>query len=761
MIEEIMGNVVDEYFRGSSSYEDAVTNRLNVLEATGIATTVAVSNMKSDLNDAINATTSEVQGLRSDFQAAAVGLYNQGQSIRNDIQNMTMGVTSAIQESTYALLASQSMLAENFKQGFNAVNNTLDFGFNLVGNKIDVFSDKICTKLDEIHDILNNPRLTQSRELYREALRSYQKGYFEEALEDCKGAVEKNKTDFISWYLLGMIYLFGAGKFSNVIDLDKAEEALANAAKYIDSDIGQSEEANLFASEIYYYLGLTKLIKSNDYLIENKFDDSNLKLLEAEKASSTAYKLSNKNLVAKYEQAKELHFLGKDDESLNLLEELIKEEKNFAIKAINDKNFETLWSRVEAFIEKLRKEGIQLIKDSFEQVISNSLKMLEKNFELCRVMIEDDKLLNNDRKNKLINELENTKANNLIDFSYDNGKIQSILKGIEDKDYFSVLATAEIEYKEIEKFYEHVKNLMKSTEDRTIERIKKEGDDQRSCEAKERREREEEERRKCEEERKLKDEEERRKREEERKLKEEEELRKRCEERRKRKEEAERKSKKRKVIYNIILSIGVGCILLYMRSDFRYTKLLFKAIKKYDVEKVEKYIKKGANVNAKKGKSGSTPIFYMLNSIHPGVNKRYNKIYEGFFNKLGDCKTNNVYENIEHFGLEWYKQPFQIFDLLINAGADINVANNYGVTPLMLSSYFLARCTNEETDHQIFICIEKMLDLGADVNAKTKSGITALQINEYGHYWYEENKASNMKYKQKVIDLLRKNGAKE
>mgnify|MGYP003302287247 CR=1 FL=1 len=81
MMEEIMGNVVDEYFRGSSSYEDAVTNRLNVLEATGIATTVAVSNMKSDLNDAINATTSEVQGLRSDFQAATVGLYNQGQSI--------------------------------------------------------------------------------------------------------------------------------------------------------------------------------------------------------------------------------------------------------------------------------------------------------------------------------------------------------------------------------------------------------------------------------------------------------------------------------------------------------------------------------------------------------------------------------------------------------------------------------------------------------------------------------------------------------
>lgn len=395
MIEEIMGNVVDEYFRGSSSYEDAVTNRLNVLEATGIATTVAVANMKSDLSDAINTTTSEVQGLRSDFQAVAVGLYNQGQSIRNDIQNMTMGVTSAIQESTYALVASQSMLAENFKQGFNAVNNTLDFGFSLVGNKIDVFSDKICSKLDEIHDILNNPRLTESRELYREALRSYQKGYFEEALEDCKGAVEKNKTDFISWYLLGMIYLFGAGKFSNVIDLDKAEEALANAAKYIDSDIGQSEEANLFASEIYYYLGLTKLIKSNDYLLENRIDDSNSKLLEAEKASNTAYKLSDENLLAKYEHAKELHFLGKDDESLQLLEDLIKEEKNFAIKATNDKNLESLWGEIECLILKLREELVYAISKKiaeFESVAINRFNELKQQAEEIKLWTEEENL---------------------------------------------------------------------------------------------------------------------------------------------------------------------------------------------------------------------------------------------------------------------------------------------------------------------------------------------------------------------------------
>ena len=159
------------------------------------------------------------------------------------------------------------MLNQTFKQGFNSVNNTINLGLGLVGNKIDVLSEEIYEKLDEIQEIVDNPRLTASRELYRQALISYKKGFYEEALEDCLGAVEKNKTDYISWYLLGLIYLFGAGENGNVINLDKAEEAFANAAKYIKPDIPESDEAQLMASEIFYHLGFTRLAKSNDYLV--------------------------------------------------------------------------------------------------------------------------------------------------------------------------------------------------------------------------------------------------------------------------------------------------------------------------------------------------------------------------------------------------------------------------------------------------------------------------------------------------------------
>lgn len=742
MLETMFENALLDYYRGGNSYEDSVKKQLNALEATSLATTFAVSDMKSDLRKELRANTNELHGIRDDIRTAAVGMHNLGQGIRNDIQDMATGVTSAIQENTYAVVASQAMLSKTFNQGFNAVNNTLDFGFTLVGKKIDVLSDEIASKLDQIQDILNNPRLTQSRELYRQALISYKKGFFEEALKDCKEAVEKNTTDFISWYLLGLIYLYGAGENSNVIDLNNSEIAFANAAKYIKPDIPKSEEAKLMASEIYYNLGISRLIKSNDYLIENKIDDSNAKLLEAENASSIAYQLSKDNLVAAYEQAKELHFLGKNEEALKLLEELIRAEKTFSLKAINDKNFESLWKNIEELIDKLKKESCDFLLSTLNDVIRVNMSMFEAEHDFIIEKIKHEKLKNEEN---LINDFLAQKEENVLGFNRKKDELQTKYANIEQKDYFTVLDILSKAYGVFEEFNNQVAYVISYTKNLMDDKISSEVERQEE-------ERERELQKKREEERKRQEEIRRKQEEEEEKLE--------REEQRRLEEVARKKANKRKIICSIILLIGGFCILLYMRSDFRYTKLLFKAIKKYDVEKVEKYIKKGANVNAKKGKSGSTPIFYMLNSIHPGVNKRYNKIYEGFFNKLGDCKTTNVYENIRHSWLEYYKEPFQIFDLLINAGADINVANNYGVTPLMLSSYFLARCGNEETDHQIFMCIEKMLDLGADVNAKTCSGITALDINMFGHWCNEENKASNMKYKQKVIDLLRTHGAK-
>ena len=405
------------YYRGSSSYEVAVKNRLSALEAQGAMTTHAIRDMSAE-------------------------------------------VSGTIRQSTYAILASQEALGRTLVHGFNALNNNIMIGFDVMGAKLDAMSEAICSKLDAIHDILNNPLLTASRELYRRALTNYQKGYFEEALEDCKAAVEKNKTDFISWTLLGQIYLFGAGKFSNVIDLDKAEESFFTAAKYIDADIGHSDEANRLASEIYYYLGYTKLIKSNDLLVANNAEESNTKLIEAENSSKRAYTISKENLIAGYEQAKELHFLGNDGEAMRILEELIRADKNYALKASCDKNFESLWGKIDELIERLKDEleekiknycselrnvgqerSIQL-KNEFDEVssqIDTELSKLEFTYNKFRQIPKHQNIQNPCSRNfSKIQEMKESAVNSFDNINLELEKVVKDAENLIGKDYFSV-----------------------------------------------------------------------------------------------------------------------------------------------------------------------------------------------------------------------------------------------------------------------------------------------------------------------------------
>lgn len=347
------------YYRGSSSYETAVKNRLNELERSGVKNTAAM-----------------LTGL----------------------QDMEYGIRGEIRESTCAIIASQSILAESFKDSFDSVNNTLNIGFEMVAagmgqlaDSINAMSEAICNKLDEIHDIVNNPLLTASRELFRRASANFEKGYFEEALEDCKAAVEKNKTDYISWYLLGQIYLFGAGKFSNVIDLHKAEDAFLNAAKYIDADLGKSKEADELGSQIYYHLGYTRLLLSNDLLVEEKTDESNKKLEEAQKASKNSSYLNNRNVKALYDNAKELHFLGKDKEAIEALKDVIRLEKNFALIAANDKNFESIWLDIEKAVLELRDELVQKCREKLRNIKTKSAESIAESRSEYEKKIENIK----------------------------------------------------------------------------------------------------------------------------------------------------------------------------------------------------------------------------------------------------------------------------------------------------------------------------------------------------------------------------------
>lgn len=711
---------MSDYYRGSGSYVDAAKEQLKSLEVA--ANKRAIRKMNSDLRHDIQATTDAIQnaeiGIRNDIRASAFATLRMGlelsnniQSNTNAIQDMATGLNSAIRDSTYEIIASQQMLKESIKQGFSAFANAMGIGFEITNEKLDA----IVTELDAIHGILKNPLFTQSRELYRRALDNYTRGLYEEALEDCLGALEKNKTDFVSWYLLGHIYLFGAGKFSNVIDVDKAEGAFSNAAKYIDYDLGNSDEANVLGSEIYYYLGYTRLIKSNDLLVEKKKKESIKKLEEAEKASSKSYLLSEKNLVAMYEQAKELHFLGRNDESLQLIEKLIRADKNYAVRASNDKNFESLWSDIEALIGKLKNELCILIREVLEEVVN---------------------------KNEVKISADEAKGDKLVKYFAEplRKAVDSCVKKykdlkIEKMDYFSVLNIQDQVYKDLKELQESIIDIMNNA-------MRKKQDD----EDKERKER----KRQQEEKKRIKWEEEERKREEQRRKEEEKERIKRKAEERKREEE-ERKQKAREKRRNFVLlliAILMGFLLIrgcssYLHSETHQTKLLFKAIRNDDVNKAEICIMSGANVNRKE--NDYTPLIYAVKNgqtkmvdflikssadIH-GSDKRGKQPIHLIMRKIGiNDKTNLTTERLN------------ILNLLIKSGADVNAKDIDGWTPLMygVSSYDYSNNINEKERMETMRiqCIEKLIESGAKVNAN-----------------YQDYISPEFQNRKKIINLLK------
>lgn len=325
------------------------------------------------------------------FATAMTGYYlgTKIDSVNQNIVRMSTGIQNSINQNTYTIAASAEMLKETFDAGFDAINNKLDMGFagvtnaigamsasmtagfNAVSAAIDYWGEKICEKLDAIHDIVNNPLLTASRELYRRAAKNSEKKFYEEALEDIKSAIEKNKTDYISWGLMGKLYLFGISEFSNVVDVSLALEAFKNACKYISPDIDESEEAKKMAAEFYFYLGYANYILSNESRLENKTDDVINYLQESVKANERSFRLSDTMLEAAYNQARSLTLLSKKEEALSILEDVIRTDGLYSIRVLGDADFKTIESDVVLLIRNLRDEYKPVLKDVINEFSEN------------------------------------------------------------------------------------------------------------------------------------------------------------------------------------------------------------------------------------------------------------------------------------------------------------------------------------------------------------------------------------------------------
>ncbi len=214
------------------------------------------------------------------------------ESINSKIVDAQIATSNAIYNNTQEMIGAFNSGFSNVSRQVGAMGAQMSMGLAALNTAVQESSQAICDRLDKMNDILNNPSLTKTRELYRRAAVNYNKGFYEEARDDLLEALASNKTDYISWFLLGKTYLFGASEFSNIIDLDAAVDAMKNAVKFITPDAKKQKDAQILASEMCFYLGLAQQTKALDSLHAQKKEDCQSYLEQAGESYIKSYDYS-------------------------------------------------------------------------------------------------------------------------------------------------------------------------------------------------------------------------------------------------------------------------------------------------------------------------------------------------------------------------------------------------------------------------------------------------------------------------------------
>lgn len=133
------------------------------------------------------------------------------------LDTMNSGIQGLVNEVTNCLYE-----LHNVNTTLEQINYTLGYGFESLAIRL----DKSNALLNEIKDILSKPVATQAAEFLERAKNYLKDGFYEEAEEDFLRVVDLDKSNYISWYLIGLI------RSENLGNKDGAITTLLNCEKY-------------------------------------------------------------------------------------------------------------------------------------------------------------------------------------------------------------------------------------------------------------------------------------------------------------------------------------------------------------------------------------------------------------------------------------------------------------------------------------------------------------------------------------------------
>ena len=243
------------------------------------------------------------------------------------------------------LIASSQAMDDTLRQGFASVVSHLGL---VSGNVESLRADfrwgmgavlwelEIQQKtLKDILETLKRPLDAQAKELRKCAEFAYRQGWYDEALLDFLESEKKNYQDFAVHQAIGNIYLY----HQRPAKLEKARTYYLYAAKYADP------HSPYHAVLAWMYAGFVCYLQRDDAAA----------IAHARRATELCPSL----LEAIYSHAKFAAAGGQADVAIPSLERAVRGDRNYAIKARLDPDFEKIEAAVTELMERLRDEARQ------------------------------------------------------------------------------------------------------------------------------------------------------------------------------------------------------------------------------------------------------------------------------------------------------------------------------------------------------------------------------------------------------------------
>jgi tetratricopeptide (TPR) repeat protein len=256
-----------------------------------------------------------------------IGIENAAHEIAESQIQAACIIVSSIQASTDRIIDYQNKNTDRIVDSIEDLRALFDARFAEIIWLLEQNHKELITLLEKIHNAMITPKETEAREKTKWAIKDYNEGRFDKAIEHFNISYKLYPQDFIVYLFLGNIYLF---------EKKNPEKALENYKLALD----------YIADSSSYYTSLALLHIGFSHYGMGNFQDAYI-------AASNAIQKNPKLSEANYLCAQNCSKLGRYDEATNYLRKAIDADRGYSLRALADEDFVPMSSKFKDLMEEL------------------------------------------------------------------------------------------------------------------------------------------------------------------------------------------------------------------------------------------------------------------------------------------------------------------------------------------------------------------------------------------------------------------------